>query len=65
VQVNDLTLFEQVVSAAFAQRRKTLRNTLKGLINADAMEANGIDPSRRGETLSLPEFAVLANLLAK
>ncbi|HEY5604297.1 MAG TPA: 16S rRNA (adenine(1518)-N(6)/adenine(1519)-N(6))-dimethyltransferase RsmA [Gammaproteobacteria bacterium] len=63
VQVNDFNLFEQVVSAAFAQRRKTLRNNLKQLISAERMQANGIDPARRGETLSLQEFAVLANLL--
>ncbi|WP_455209335.1 16S rRNA (adenine(1518)-N(6)/adenine(1519)-N(6))-dimethyltransferase RsmA [Kaarinaea lacus] len=64
IQVHDLLLFEQVVSAAFAQRRKTLRNNLKTLISSESMQANGIDPSRRAETLSLQEFALLANLLS-
>lgn len=64
VQVNDLALFEKVVSAAFAQRRKTLRNNLKHLLSAETLQANGIDPSRRAETLSLQEFAILANLLS-
>ncbi len=47
--------------AAFSQRRKTLRNSLKGLVSAEAMTALGIDPVRRAETLSLQEFAWLAD----
>ena len=49
---------------AFGQRRKTLRNTLKGLAGADDFAAVDIDPVRRGETLSVVEFAALANHLA-
>ncbi|HEY5790777.1 MAG TPA: 16S rRNA (adenine(1518)-N(6)/adenine(1519)-N(6))-dimethyltransferase RsmA [Gammaproteobacteria bacterium] len=52
-----------VVTAAFAQRRKTLRNTLRGLLEAPALEAAGIDPGRRAETLTLAEFAHLAERL--
>jgi 16S rRNA (adenine1518-N6/adenine1519-N6)-dimethyltransferase len=55
-----------VVKAAFAQRRKTLRNTLKaaGYQNLETVERNiGLDLQRRGETLSLEEFAALANVL--
>ena len=63
VKIANFSLLEKVVSAAFAQRRKTLRNNLKSLIAAEEMQARGIDPSRRAETLSLQEFAVLANLL--
>ena len=55
--------FRRVVKAAFAQRRKTLRNTLKsaGYEHLDEVsEKTGIDFQRRGETLNLEEFAVLA-----
>jgi len=50
-----------VVQAAFAQRRKTLRNNLKALISADALEALDIDPGARAETLTLDQFIALAN----
>jgi len=62
VEVNDPACLRTLVTAAFAQRRKTLRNTLRELLEADAMRAAGIDPGRRAETLSLAEFALLANL---
>jgi 16S rRNA (adenine1518-N6/adenine1519-N6)-dimethyltransferase len=52
--------FARTVSAAFSQRRKTLRNALRLLIDADAIAAAGIDPSMRPETLSPAEFAKLA-----
>ncbi len=54
----------EVVARAFGQRRKTLRNTLKGLVGEVEFAAVGIDPGRRGETLSVAEFAALANRLA-
>ena len=49
-----------VVSAAFSQRRKTLRNCLKGLLDAPDIEACGIDPSLRPEVLSPAQFGLLA-----
>jgi 16S rRNA (adenine1518-N6/adenine1519-N6)-dimethyltransferase len=52
--------FARTVSAAFSQRRKTLRNALRLLIDADAIAAAGIDPGLRPETLSPAEFAKLA-----
>jgi 16S rRNA (adenine1518-N6/adenine1519-N6)-dimethyltransferase len=64
VQVRDAEVFAQVVRAAFAQRRKTLRNNLKGLLTTDRLESLGIDPQRRAETLTLAEFAELANALS-
>lgn len=48
---------------AFAQRRKTLRNNLKGLIDSSALEVLGIDPGARAETLTLDEFIRIANTL--
>jgi 16S rRNA (adenine1518-N6/adenine1519-N6)-dimethyltransferase len=60
----DDTLFASVVGAAFSQRRKTLRNALRAL-NADrALASCSIDPTRRGETLSVAEFRALADALA-
>lgn len=61
VEVRDPQRFAQIVQAAFSQRRKVLRNTLKGLVGAEIMQALGIDPGRRAETLTLTEFAALAN----
>ncbi len=69
VAVQDEKLFFRVVRAAFGQRRKTLANALKGggfqpetVVNALAKAE--IDPKRRGETLSLEEFARLSDELA-
>jgi 16S rRNA (adenine1518-N6/adenine1519-N6)-dimethyltransferase len=63
VLYRDARVFAEVVARAFGQRRKTLRNTLKGLVDAALFEELGIDPVRRGETLSVAEFARLANRL--
>jgi 16S rRNA (adenine1518-N6/adenine1519-N6)-dimethyltransferase len=56
--------FQAVVRAAFQMRRKTLRNAVRALGDADradqALSEAGIDPGRRGETLSIEEFAKLA-----
>jgi 16S rRNA (adenine1518-N6/adenine1519-N6)-dimethyltransferase len=52
--------FAQVVAAAFRQRRKTLRNSLRGLLDEAGFAAAGIDPGRRAETLAPAEFARLA-----
>ncbi len=58
--IADPARFAAVVAAAFGQRRKTLRNSVQGLVDAAGFEAAGIDPGRRAETLSPAEFAVLA-----
>jgi 16S rRNA (adenine1518-N6/adenine1519-N6)-dimethyltransferase len=52
-----------VVSAAFSKRRKTLRNSLRELLNADQILASGVDPGQRAEQLSLSQFAALARSL--
>jgi 16S rRNA (adenine1518-N6/adenine1519-N6)-dimethyltransferase len=54
--------FARVVAAAFSQRRKTLRNSLRGLVDAAGFDAAAIDADRRPETLSPAEFARLAEL---
>jgi 16S rRNA (adenine1518-N6/adenine1519-N6)-dimethyltransferase len=56
--------FARTVSAAFSQRRKTLRNALRSLMDADAISAVGIDPGVRPETLTPAQFAALAGRVA-
>ncbi|PKL95766.1 MAG: 16S rRNA (adenine(1518)-N(6)/adenine(1519)-N(6))-dimethyltransferase [Gammaproteobacteria bacterium HGW-Gammaproteobacteria-8] len=58
-----LPALEAVTRAAFAQRRKTLRNNFKGLVEAGQLDALGIDPGARAETLSLAEFKRLAEVI--
>ena len=63
----DEKIFFRVVRAAFAQRRKTLFNTLKTTgvpveTLKGILESAGIDGNRRGETLSIDEFAALSNV---
>ncbi|CAD5107006.1 16S rRNA (adenine(1518)-N(6)/adenine(1519)-N(6))-dimethyltransferase RsmA [Zestomonas carbonaria] len=60
----DHRLLERVVREAFNQRRKTLRNTLKQLLDAGAIEAAGVDGSLRPEQLDLAAFVRLADQLA-
>jgi 16S rRNA (adenine1518-N6/adenine1519-N6)-dimethyltransferase len=70
IDVADEAFFRHVVKAAFAQRRKTLRNSLSGSgLGFEGLEesmlAAGIDPRRRAETLDLEEFGRLARLLSR
>ncbi len=62
--IADEPMFARVVAAAFGQRRKTLRNALASLCDAEAMRDAGIDPGVRGETLSVANFVRLADALA-
>ena len=66
VDVGDEMFFRRVVKGAFSQRRKTLLNCLKaaGFCQDESLLVKaGIDPLRRGETLSLDEFARLSRTL--
>jgi 16S rRNA (adenine1518-N6/adenine1519-N6)-dimethyltransferase len=56
--------FEQIVARAFSMRRKTLRNTLAGLISAEELAQLGIDPGRRAQELPLAAFVTIANRVA-
>ena len=58
--VPDAAVFNRIVRAAFAQRRKTLGNCLVAGGFGGLAERAGIDPRRRAETLTLSEFAALA-----
>ncbi|MGE6739109.1 16S rRNA (adenine(1518)-N(6)/adenine(1519)-N(6))-dimethyltransferase RsmA [Allorhizobium pseudoryzae] len=59
----DVGKLERVTQAAFGQRRKMLRQSLKSLGGEALLVSAGIDPSRRAETLSVEEFVALANAL--
>ncbi len=60
------TTLERLTGAAFGQRRKMLRQSLKSVHGAlDALETVGIDSSRRAETVSIEEFVALARALGK
>ncbi|AQU83308.1 MULTISPECIES: 16S rRNA (adenine(1518)-N(6)/adenine(1519)-N(6))-dimethyltransferase RsmA [unclassified Halomonas] len=61
---DDPALLFELVKLAFGQRRKTLRNNLKGRVSVETLEALGIDPVRRPQTLSVEEYVTIANRVA-
>jgi 16S rRNA (adenine1518-N6/adenine1519-N6)-dimethyltransferase len=69
VAADEVPLLRGLVRAAFGQRRKTLRNALSAWLNQDReaiagfLRSQGIDPRRRGETLSVDEFIKLGRSL--
>jgi 16S rRNA (adenine1518-N6/adenine1519-N6)-dimethyltransferase len=63
IEAKNYKLFYDVVKIAFSQRRKMIRNTLKPLLNEAAIEALGISPLARAETLSLADYVKIANSL--
>jgi 16S rRNA (adenine1518-N6/adenine1519-N6)-dimethyltransferase len=60
---HELRAMERLTAAAFGQRRKMLRGALKGLGGTALLDSAGIDPARRAETLSVPEFETLMHAL--
>lgn len=60
---HDEKLFSQVVLAAFGQRRKTLRNTLKNILNDAGFSQLGIDSQLRAENLHVADFVAITNYL--
>ena len=58
-KINDFPAFEKLVRQAFSQRRKTLRNTLKGLRTSEQITQANISPSQRAEELSVNDFVNL------
>lgn len=61
----DEALLSKVVTQAFSQRRKTLRNTLKTLMDSEALESLGIDPTARAETLGVEQYVTISNYLSQ
>ncbi len=64
ITVRDEALFARIVATAFGQRRKTLRNTLKSLLDEADFARLGIDAQLRAENLGVPEFASITQLLS-
>jgi 16S rRNA (adenine1518-N6/adenine1519-N6)-dimethyltransferase len=73
VEIEDEAIFRKVVKASFGHRRKTLKNALKHVdffnLEGEKIEVNlrkaGIDLRRRGETLTLREFATISEVISK
>ena len=63
IMVHNEKLFAEIVGAAFGQRRKTLRNTLRGYLGEGDFAQLGIDAQLRAENLSVTDFASVANHL--
>lgn len=63
IVVRNEKLYAAIVSAAFGQRRKTLRNTLRNYLTEEGFEKLGIDARLRAENLAVAEFAKIANYL--
>ncbi|MGR8929222.1 MAG: 16S rRNA (adenine(1518)-N(6)/adenine(1519)-N(6))-dimethyltransferase RsmA [Gammaproteobacteria bacterium] len=61
VDVADFQHFNRLVTQAFSQRRKTIRNSLRDFIGETAINDLGIDANLRAESISLAEFALLSN----
>jgi 16S rRNA (adenine1518-N6/adenine1519-N6)-dimethyltransferase len=61
----DERVFGEVVARSFGQRRKTLRNALRELVDADDLAALGVDPGRRAETLPVETFVRIADRVAR
>lgn len=59
----DVPMLQQVVGAAFNQRRKTLTNALRGLLTQEDLVQLSINPSLRAENLSLTDYVKLTNYL--
>lgn len=61
---NDVSVLNKVTTAAFGQRRKTLRNSLQTLISEAELTSIGIDPTQRAEKISLSQFVTIANAVS-
>jgi len=59
--LKNATLFGEIVAAAFAQRRKTLRNALRAYLTEEDFNALEIDGQQRAQELSVAQFAAIAN----
>jgi len=62
---SDETMFAKVVLAGFGQRRKTLRNTLKGLLDDEGFTALNISSQLRAENLTVEDFVRISNYLSR
>ncbi len=63
--IDDSSLLSSLVTTAFMQRRKTLRNALKNVAAPEDFDAVGIDPGLRPEQIAIADYVALANRLAR
>ena len=61
--IDDAERFAKLVSQAFSQRRKTIRNSLRGMVDEDTLQFVGIDPGLRPEAIPIADYVGLANAL--
>jgi len=64
-EIDDEGILRRTVATAFSQRRKTVRNALKSLVDESELEALGIDITVRPEMLAIGDYVALANYLAR
>jgi 16S rRNA (adenine1518-N6/adenine1519-N6)-dimethyltransferase len=65
VPVRNPVFLSRLVAQSFSRRRKTLRNSMKGLVSEALLRAQGLDPGQRAEELSVEAFVQLANAATK
>ena len=63
--IDDEKLLGRLVATAFSQRRKTLRNALKTLLDETELRTLGIDPGKRPESLPIADYVSLANYVSR
>jgi 16S rRNA (adenine1518-N6/adenine1519-N6)-dimethyltransferase len=63
VNITSMEAFDRLLRQAFSMRRKTLRNSLRDLLDVSQIESAGIDPGLRPDALSLIQFAALSELM--
>ncbi|MDH3585965.1 MAG: 16S rRNA (adenine(1518)-N(6)/adenine(1519)-N(6))-dimethyltransferase RsmA [Gammaproteobacteria bacterium] len=63
--IDDEKLLGRLVATAFSQRRKTVRNALKSLLDETELRSLGVDPGKRPESLTIPDYVSLANYVSR
>ena len=63
--MDDEALFGRIVAAAFGQRRKTLRNTLREFLSDADFDALALDPGLRGERLTVADYIAISNHVSR
>jgi len=63
--IDDEKLLGRLVATAFSQRRKTLRNALKTMLDETELRSLGIDPGKRPESIPVSDYVALANYVSR
>lgn len=64
-KINNFSMYEKLIRQAFSQRRKTLKNTLKGSCSVEQIEQAGLSITQRAEELSIADFVSLYQTISK